>query len=263
MAIDRITRRTFTASAAGFAAGLFATSLPNVSAQDAATPVAVLPQGYVSTRVRTIASADARDDVNALVLDQFVPDVQALEGYRGYAVGDVIDHGDQSLSILVLENTEQEAAFAELAAGFVEGVEETVTTVSTERWSGDLLIAGGVDLGAATPATAPVTGMRDGYIAVRVHTSTPGTNPSDFVPLATTGFLPIISGLPGFEGYLWYPTEGGFVAISFFDTVESAEASNAAAQDWAVEFLTEYTDGNPRIINANVVFADLPILAGL
>ena len=264
------TRRTFTATAAGFAVGAFAVARTSFAAQDAtavtdqATPVAGMPTGYVSTRSRTLESGDARNQVNDLVLSDFVPEVEALLGFKGYALGDVTDQPNQSLSIVVLEEASQAAGFDEIGAQFVSTLEESITTVGTVQWEGDLLISAGPDdaTSTATPSATPLSGdsRSDGYIALRVHTSLPGTDPRDFVPLATSGFLPIITGLSGFKGYLWYPIDGGFVAISLFDSVASADESTEAAQDWAAEYLTEYTDGNPEIVNANVVYANLPIL---
>lgn len=260
MSSHRVTRRTFTATAAGFAAGMFATSLAGVSAQGSATPAAVTPQGFVSTRIRTLETPEARDEVNELVLNQFIPDVEALEGFEGYLLGDVIDNDSASLSVVVFQEEDQAAAFDNTAREFVASLKDTVSTVDTVQWTGDLLISGGTNANEATPDADTAEPMTEGYVAVRVHTSLPGTDPHDFVPLATSDFLPIIAELPGFEGYLWYPTDGGFVAITIYDSIESAQESNVAALDWAAEFLTEYTDGNPQIIEANVVYANLPII---
>lgn len=269
MASKRVTRRTFTSIGAGFAAGAFASAGRGIAGQEAtpatdgATPAATIsPLGFVSTRVRTLDSGDARDQVNDLVLSQFVAEVEALPGFQGYALGDVTDQPNQNLSIVVLEQASQAASFDEIGAEFVGSLEESITTVGTVQWEGDLLIKAGPAevITSATPAATPASGATEGYIALRVHTSIPGTDPRDFVPLATSGFLPIITGLPGFKGYLWYPIEGGFVAISLYDSEASAEASNEAASDWAAKFLTDYTDGNPEIVNADVVYANLPIL---
>lgn len=258
MPVNRVDRRAFTASATGIAAGIFATSLPRVSAQGNTTPAAITPQGFVSTRIRTVETPEARDAVNELVLDQFIPEVEDLEGFEGYLLGNVIDIDAASLSVVVLSDEERAAGFNEIATEFVAGLEESVSTVDTIQWTGDLLISGGPSASDGTPVASEA--VTEGYVAVRVHTSLPGTDPNDFVPLATSDFLPIVTALPGFEGYLWYPTDGGFVAISLYDSIESAEESNVAALDWAAEFLTEYTDGNPEIIEANVVYANLPII---
>jgi hypothetical protein len=258
-----ISRRSLTALAGGFAAGILAAPLVTTAAQatPAATPATPVPAGFVSTRVRTVDSAETLARINELVLDKLVPGIRAIEGYKGYVFGDVIDHAGQSVSVAVVREPGQMAAFDALAADFVAGLGEVAEAIETTQWTGDLLITGAPAQTGATPVAAPAeAALRGGYLALRVHTSLPGTDPRDFVPLATSGFLPIVAGLPGFEGYLWYPTDGGFVAISLFDSEQAAQESNAAAKDWAAEFLTDFTDGNPEIFNANVVYADLPIL---
>ena len=260
MSTVRLSRRTLTATAAGFAVGAFAPR-SGVLAHDA-TPVAG-PQamGYVSTRLRTVEAAAQRDRVNDLVQRDFLPDVEALEGFEGYVLGNVIDAPEQSLSIVVLDAPAKAAAFDALAKAFVDGIGDEVVTVNTEQWAGDLLIAA-APATTATPVATPVarTPMSDGYIALRVHTSLPDTDPRDFVPLAIEGFLPIVVGISGFRGYLWYPADGGFVAISMFDSEDAALAATEAAREWAAEFLADYTDGHPQVVNANVVYANLPIL---
>ena len=264
---NRITRRTFTAAGAGFAAGIFAGPALRTAAKQDATPVVEVPQGYVSMRIREMANPEGRDEVNPIVMEEFVPDVQALEGYGGYLLGDVVDNDAQSLSVLLMEEQSQVAAFQDLAANFVGGLADTAAgdVVGTTEWEGEMLMHGfPTQETGATPAASPaVPLLRDGYAAVRVHTSTPGTDPRDFVPLAQADFVPRMEALEGFEGYLWYPIETGFVAISLFDSEESATASNEEALDWAQEFLTEYTDGNPQIIDAHIVWAEFPLLARL
>jgi hypothetical protein len=258
-----VSRRTFTASATGFVAGIFALSRSGSAApaQEATPAGSLVPTGFVSMRLRTVAAAGQRDVVNGLVLEDLVSGVEALDGYQGYLLGDVLDDPETSLSVLVMDEASQTAAFDELAGSFVSGIADQVEVVETVEWSGDLLITGRPAEGAATPLATPVGGSAStGYVAVRVHTSLPGTDPLDFVPLATEEFLPIVEGLDGFQGYLWFPVEDGFAAISLYDSETSAEASNEAAREWAAEFLTDYTDGNPEVINATVVYADLPIL---
>lgn len=258
MTTHQLTRRTFTARAAGIAAGVFATSRFGVTAQDATAVAGVQPMGFVSTRIRTVGSVEQRDLVNERVTADFAPEVARLDGFLGYILGDVVDKPEDSLAIVVLREEEQFEAFGAVASGFVASLGDDGVAVETVEWAGDLLISGAPVADSGTPTATPVAASA-GYVAVRVHTSLPGTDPHDFVPLATSGFLPIVTELPGFQGYLWYPTDGGFVAISLYDSEESAAASNDAAREWAAEFLTEYTDGNPEIINANVVYTDLPI----
>ncbi len=264
MSFQRLSRRQIVATGTvGIAAGIFASRIPAAMAHEGhgdATPATGSTLGYVSIRVRTLAEASDRDATNNAVLDTFIPDVQALDGYEGYVLGDVIDSDSQSLSVVVFDEPGQSGAFDDLAAEFVGGLGEVGQVVETSQWAGDLLIAGAPTGDSAVPVASPAA-MTEGYVALRVHTSKPGTDPREFVALATEGFLPIVAGLPGFKGYLWYPTEGGFVAVTLYDSAESAEESNAAATAWAAEFLPEYTDGNPEIYNANIVYAELPVLA--
>jgi hypothetical protein len=259
-----LTRRTFTAVGTGFVAGLFAARMPGAFAQDG-TPVAMTPSGYVSARLRTLKTAADRPEVNALVLKDFAPKVQLLDGYGGYLLGDVIDQATQSITVVALDREDQGAGFNALAKTFVAGLTDKVDDAATKSWAGDLLMWGAPKAGAATPEASSVASPAAGagFIAFRVFTSLPGANPRDFVPAAIAGFLPIVTGLPGFKGYLWFPTDAGFVSISTFDSIESAQASNVAAKDWATKNLKLYTDGNPMIINANTVFEDLPIVRRL
>jgi len=263
--MHRISRRTFSATATGFAAGLLAASRSSATARQATPVGGVQPLGFVSMRVRTVETAEQRDRVDELVLRDFLPDVEALEGFEGYLLGDLIDETEQSLSILVLDEAGQAAAFDALAREFVASIADEVVTVDTVQWAGDLLIIGASTATPATPAATPMatpvtTGSTPGHVAVRVHTSRPETDPRDLVAPTRDEFLPILSGLPGFEGYLWYPTEGGFVAISLFESEASAQASNDAVREWEAEFLADYTDGNPLVINATIAYANLPIL---
>lgn len=251
MSRRRMHRRAFTATAAGFTAGVFATRLSGAARQEAtpeATPVEAVEDvevyGSASTRIHTLESADARDEVNDLILNDVVSEIEGFEGFAGYILGEVIDDPAQSLSIVV---------FDDASASLVGNIDDEDGVESTEEYGGDLHI-----IGSSEP---PEVEMTDGYLAFRVHTSLPDTDPREFVPLATSEFLPMMEELPGFRAYFWYPIEDGFVAATLFDSEESAEESNVAAQEWAEENLAEYTDGDPMAVNAHIVYANLPIFA--
>jgi hypothetical protein len=263
MSSNRVSRRAFTATGLGFAAGAFAVPLGSL-AQGAtpqagdATPVAV--RGYVSTRLRTVASPDARVAINERVVNDFAPEVGVLPGFEGYILGDVVDRDDQSISVVVFDEAGQAPAFDEAAKSFVASLDEGAGVAATEQWAGDLLVDSRA-VTTAVPGATPVAAspLTSGYVALRIYTSKPGTDGRDAAPLVESGFLPIVSGLSGFEGYLYYPIEGGFVSISLFESLDAAEASSAAAKDWVAEYLTEFTEGNPLIINSNLIYGDLPI----
>jgi hypothetical protein len=262
MTLSRIVnRRAFTALSGGFIATLATSRVPGVSGHEA-TPVAIEPMGFVSMRLRVLTRPEARAEVNALVVSDLLPEVTDLPGYGGYVLADVLDVETQSVAVVVFQDSDQLGAFNDAAAGFVESVGDRVDAAATQQWAGDLLMKAAPSAEAeATPVAASAGPLTSGYAAVRVHTSLPGTDPRDFVPEAVDGFLPLITVLPGFRGYLWFPVEGGFAAITLYDSEESATASSEAAVSWATEHLAAYTDGNPTIINAGVIYSDLPVLA--
>lgn len=258
-----VARATVAIGMGGFAAGRFAGAFAQDGTPGAeATPVTdVVPVGYASLRVRELATADLRAEINEIVRAEFMPTVQALPGYAGYLLGDVIDEDGQSLSVVAVEEAGQIVGFNEAAEAFVGGLDPEFAVETPVSAEGDVLIAGAPVASGATPVVEGET-IGGGYVAVRIHTSKPGTDPRDFAALAKSDFLPIVQGLPGFQGYLWFPSEGGFTAVSLYDSEESATESTAAAADWAAENLADYTDGNPMVVNATVVLADLPILRG-
>lgn len=254
-------RRVFSALSGGFVATLAKGRVPGALAQDA-TPIAIVePMGFVSMRLRVLTRPEARAEVNALVVSDLLPEVTKLPGYGGYVLADVLDVETQSVAVVVFREPDQIDGFNTVVTSFVESVGDRVDAAATQSWAGDLLMkAGPAPATGATPVPAPMEPMTSGYAAVRIHTSLPGTDPRDFVPEAVEGFLPLITVLPGFRGYLWFPVEGGFAAITIYDSEESATASSEAAVAWATEHLAAYTDGNPTIINASIYYSDLPIL---
>ncbi len=260
-------RKVSLALAGGFAVGRFAA----VAAQDAtpetgeATPIVdVQPLGYASLRLRQLADAAFRPEINEIVTTDFVPQVLELPGYAGYLLGDVIEDERQSLSIVAFEEAAQIDAFNATAQAFVGGLDSKFAVETPTTAEGDVYIAAAAPSNSATPEATPVVdeaASATGYVAVRIYRSLPDTNPIEFVQRAITGFLPIVQGLPGFQGYLFFTSEGGFTSVSIYDTERAAEESTAAAANWATANLADYTDGNPKVINAAIVYADLPILS--
>lgn len=260
--MTEFSRRRFTAVAAGIGTGLFATSRLTVGAQDEMSTADASRKGVISTRVRTVESAEQRDAANERTLNGFVRDVQALDGFEGYLLADVTDEPEKSLSIAVFDNESQMAAFRDLATDFTAEIEKEVSITDTVEWSGDLLVAAsGRQTGAGAPPASPGAGpLTRGQIAVRVYKSLPESDPGELVPRISTEFLPMIDGLEGFRGYLWYVTEDGFVSISVFDSEGSARESSEAATAWAAESLSGYTEDPPEVIDANARLVILPVL---
>lgn len=246
----------------GFATGQSVGGTDHDATPAAGTPMAAAqPLGYASLRVRQLSGPAFRVEVNEIVTSEFVAHVQALPGYRGYLLGDIVEHERQSLSVVAFEEVGQIEAFNAAAQEFVGGLDPKYGVETPTAVEGDVLIAASSLSAGATPV-ADGAAAAGGYVAVRIYTSSPGTDPRAIAPLVASGFLPIVQGLPGFQGYLFFLAEGGFTSISFYDAEASAQESTVAAGAWVAENVIDYVDGNPRVINALTVFADLPILPG-
>lgn len=263
----KVTRRQVAGAAAGIAGGVLLSD-HRVAAQSAspsagdATPLT--PLGYVTMRMRPLEEPGDRDNTNAQVIEEFLPAIAEVDGFLGYLVADVVDDPLLTFGVTVMRDLEASLAADEVANSFVtqEEIDEDVIIEATQRWAGDLLILGVSESAAADPATPPLPASGAGYlVTARIFKSIPGTDPREFAEKARSEFLPIIDVLPGFIGYLWFPTDDGFVAVSLYQSEDAALASTEAAQAWAVEHLAAYTDAPPQVINATVVHANLPIFA--
>jgi hypothetical protein len=242
----------------GFAAGRFA----SVVAQGATPVMPVQPLAYASIRIRQLSDAALRPEIDEIVVNEFAPVVQALDGYAGYLLGDVIEDAAQNLSLVVMAEASQIGGFDAAAEEFVAGLDPKFEVETPTTAEGDVLAIGAPPVSDATPMATPVVegAAVAGYAAVRIYESLPNTDPREFAPLVASGFIPIVQSLPGFEGYLYFVTEGGFVSVSIFDSEESALQSNEEGVAWAAENLSAYMPGDPQIINSTIVFADLPVL---
>jgi hypothetical protein len=247
------TRRQVMKGTAAIAAGVFASGRFAALAQDAAAEPPL-----VWVRVHTMDSIELVQEGSQHVVETLIPQVKTLPGYGGYIKGEVIDQ-PKSLAISVVDDEAHLEELREVLRVFIEGLGERFANLELSEHLGPLSMKASP---AGTEGTPQPSGpLTTGYIAVRNHTSLPGTDPMDFVPAAQEGFLPIVTAIEGFLGYLWFPHETGFTAISLYTSPESAQASTDAAMSWATENLAKYTDMNPEVINATLVYADLPVLA--
>lgn len=257
----RLSRRVLTATVGGFAVGVWAGGLRPAAAHDDhdATPEAIAPLGQLVLRVRYVADEAARAAVNERVLADFVPGVEGFDGFGGYLIGDTIDFPDANITVTAFEPGADLEVFQEqVVVPFVASLGDLFDPTRGDEWSGDVLIGASPGSDLATPE--PVWPLRSGYAAARLYTSNPGTDPRDFVPLVIDEFLPLITVLEGFKGYLWFPFEGGWSAISLYDSEASAAASTEAAFAFVAEHLSTYSAGDPVVYNASIVYANFPLL---
>ncbi len=263
-----LTRRRVVGAAAGIAGGFLVTG--GRALAQSATPEAsrtspeaqIAPLGYVTMRMRPLEEPGDRDNTNAQVIEEFLPAISQVDGFLGYLVADVIDDPLLTFGVTVMRDLDASLASDEVAKSFVtqEDIDEDVIIEGTQRWVGDLLMLGVSDQAAASVATPPLDEFGAGYfVTARIYQSIPGTDPRGFVEKARTEFLPTLEALPGFVGYLWFPTDDGFASVSLYQSEESATQATTAAKSWVAENLTAYTDSPPEVINATVVHANFPI----
>ena len=106
-------------------------------------------------------------------------------------------------------------------------------------------------------------GMADGapgslYASARLYDGFETDDLDEFVAIVEDGFLPIMRDADGFFGYyLMHDDAETLVAISIFDSEESALASNAKAADFVAENLTKYLPNNPAVTSGQVGIAAL------
>lgn len=258
-----LSRRALTAVGTGIAVGMFATRGGRVAAREATPAADVTSFGYAVVRMRPLDDPAVRDQINQAVIDEFLPVISAVDGFLGYLVADVLHDPTLTLGFTLLTDREASARSDEAVRDFVfqDEIDTHVIIEETRRWEGDILVLGLPSGATATPAVTPVDDNGLGnVITMRIYESLPDTDPREFVPEITSGFVPIISAIPGFLGYVWFPIEGGFVSISLFDTETAANDSTISGREWVAENMAAYSLGNPEVINATVVYANTPVL---
>src|SRR4051812_44986675 len=87
-------RRVVTTGAAGLALSIPFLRVVNAQAQEATpemVPIGGMVVGYSVVRIQTLNAPELVPEIDMLVVEQFVPQVQALPGYSGYLLADSTD----------------------------------------------------------------------------------------------------------------------------------------------------------------------------
>jgi heme-degrading monooxygenase HmoA len=92
-------------------------------------------------------------------------------------------------------------------------------------------------------------------VAVRLKPNTL----SDFTKVFETNVLPIMRKQKGFQDEITFAMPGGtdVVAISLWDTKESAEAYNTAGYPEVLKNLEKFLDGSPKLRVSDVISSTL------
>ena len=93
---------------------------------------------------------------------------------------------------------------------------------------------------------------RSAYATVRRYEGV--TDPTEAGRRVAEGFIPIVSGIPGFVAYYWVDAGNGvMVSTSVFRDAAGAERSNVAAADWVRDNLAPLLPNPPQITAGQVV----------
>jgi hypothetical protein len=80
------------------------------------------------------------------------------------------------------------------------------------------------------------------------------SDPEEFTKKVNEGFVPIISGAPGFVAYYGVDEGGGsWSSVSIFKTKEEAEESNNQAAGFVKEHLASMIKGSPQVNTGKLV----------
>ena len=93
------------------------------------------------------------------------------------------------------------------------------------------------------------------YVVIRRYPLAPGASAEELTRLVRSGFVPIISQVPGFVAYYTYDAGNGDAGtISVFTDVAAAEESTRRAAEWvAAADLGAFFAGPPEVIAGRVL----------
>jgi len=182
--------------------------------------------------------------------EEFLDIIRDDDGFISYYW---LDSGEQVVTISLYDTKEQATASNAAAS---QHIADSLVDVKPGP---PRIVEGLVDIGFIEM----LDGMADGvagslYASARLYDGFEADDLDEFVAIVEDGFLPIMRESDGFFGYyLMHDVAGTLVAISIFDSEESALASNAKAADFVAENLTAYLPNNPAIASGQVGIAAL------
>jgi len=116
---------------------------------------------------------------------------------------------------------------------------------------GGALLGSRLLAGSAQEAT-PEAGQGGEFLAVRQYTFAPGHTMGELTAVVNSGFMPIVTQVPGFIEYFLVETEEGAISISVFTDQAGAEESTKRAADWVAENLGGFFAGPPTVTTGTV-----------
>ncbi len=213
------------------------------------------------------------------VREGFVPIIAALPGLVEY---DWVDLGqDAMLSISVFDGLPNAIESNQAAAAWVRDNLSSVLTQKPRIEGGQVVAyknsgrasrpSRGTTPAVPAPSAPSAAGSASGSVIERLNAFAAQrvqhfqrhvtvrryedvTNPQEAAKQVGSGFVPLISALPGFLAYYWVDLgNGGMLSVSIFDSLSNAIESGHAAADWVRTNLPAVLRKSPRIEAGKVV----------
>ena len=103
---------------------------------------------------------------------------------------------------------------------------------------------------ASPTAGTPAAGRA--YLAIRAYQLAPGRTMEELATTVESGFVPILTQVPGYREYFLVETSEGVVSISVFADQAGAEESTRQAADWVQQNLADFFAGPPTVTTGSV-----------
>jgi hypothetical protein len=254
-------RRVITTGAVGLALSIPFLRGGGAEAQEATPEMDSRAVGYSVVRVHTLNAPELVPEIDTLVVGQFVPQVQELPGYRGYLLADSTDKPASNFTVSLFDTQASTVASTAASAAWVKTLDPKFQHPAPIALDGEIfVIASPVSpTNLATPASDGASA--GSFVVIRHYQGVEGADLAGLAPSILDGFVPIISAVEGFQGYIWFLMPDGPVSVSLFTTEAASQESTTKAADWVAVNIAQYIDGKPDVYTGKVVFADLPILA--
>jgi hypothetical protein len=122
-----------------------------------------------------------------------------------------------------------------IAGGAIAGLLGAVGAIDGRRWH------------AVAQSATPLPGAL-AYSVIRRYQLRPDASMDDLVERVNSGFVPIVSKIPGFQEYLFVDAgQGAHLTISLYNDPSGAEQSTRNAASWAAENVAGLIEGPPEV----------------
>ncbi len=108
-----------------------------------------------------------------------------------------------------------------------------------------VLLAHGLQSASAQEATP---GAARNYMVIRQYQLVPGAAMDELVGIVESGFVPIITQVPGFVAYSFLDAGEELAAVSVFTDLAGVEESTRRAADFVAQNLARFFQGPPTML---------------